>query len=251
MEEDELDISASARRSLMPWFDTKEELERWAIAQLLLAADEMRLHRELPRGWKHVQTKRKLRTSLHFVETTGTPTDTVLLFDIVPDGVTLNAGWTRGVQVSLTRHARERLHERVGHLVPELERQRRWLSATVDRALRGEGLSLTAPRWAASAPLRPGLGWTTRKLEGDEIALLVSAPHRTDGHWNIVTVLSRSTAISPLGRLVRRWQRGSRLVANRIKYRSAAPQRERSERAPVLGDVIAPPRRRRGYRGTR
>lgn len=232
----------------MPWFDSLDELERWAISQLLQAADEMRLLRSPPHAWRGVQAKKRLRASLHFVETTGPPTDVVLLFDLVPEGVTLNAAWTRGVDVGLTRHARARLHERVDHLEPDHDRQRLWLNATVDRALRSESLTLDAPRWAASAPLRPGFGWTTRQLAGDEIALLVAAPHHEGASWNIVTVLSKSTAISPAGRLLRRWKRGSRLLANRIKYRSAAPVRERATRPPRLGDISAPPFRRRSRR---
>lgn len=242
--EDELEISESARRSLEPWFDGFDEFEAWAIAQLLQAADEMRLLREPPRSWPPLQTKHRRRESLHFVETTGPPTDALLLFDLVPEGVTLRAGWTAGIEVRLTRHARERLHERVDHLVPDHERQLRWLRATVDRALRAESLTLDAPRWAASAPLRPGFGWTTRRLGGDEIALLVAAPHHEGGSWNIVTILSKSTGISLAGRVRRTWTRGARLVTNRIRYRSAAPVRERATRPPALGDVS--PHRRRG-----
>jgi hypothetical protein len=246
--EDELEISKSARHRLMPWFDDVDELERWAIAELLRAADEMRLHREPPAGWRDLPPRHPQRESLHFVETHGAPTDTVLLFDVVPEGVTLRAAWARSIEVGVTRHARERLRERIDELEPNPERQHRWLVATVDRALRTDGLSLDAPRWAASAPLRPGFGWVTRELRGDEIALLVGAPHHEGGRWNIVTVLTKSTAISPAGRLVRRWKRGSRLVFNRIKYRSATPVRERATRPPQLGDVSAPPFRRRRRR---
>lgn len=251
MEDDELIIAESARRRLEPWFDGFDELEQWAIDQLLQAADEMRLHRQVPDGWQHVQTSSRLRETLRFVETTGPPTDVLLLFNLVPEGVTLKAAWTHGVDVSLTRHARERLHERVDQLEPDPERQRLWLKATVDRALRAETLTLEAPRWAASAPLRPGFGWITRELAGDEIALLVAAPHSHGGSWNIVTILSRSTAISPAGRLLRWWKRGSRLVANRIRYRSAAPVRERATRVPALGDTSPRPFRRRGRHGRR
>jgi hypothetical protein len=246
--DDELIIAASARRRLEPWFDSFDELERWAIEQLLLGADEMRLHRQLPRAWKHVQTGRRQRPSLHFVECVGPPTDVLLLFDVVPEGVTLKAAWTHGIKVGLTRHARERLHERVDHLEPDHERQRLWLEATVDRALRAEALTLDAPRWAASAPLRPGFGWTTRKLRGDELALLVAAPHTEGGRWNIVTILSKSTAISPAGRLRRRWERGRRLVTNRIRFGTSAPVRERATRPPMLGDVSPPTHRRRARR---
>ncbi|MCW2924125.1 MAG: hypothetical protein JWM98_1529 [Thermoleophilia bacterium] len=246
--DDELEIRDAAERRLLPWFDTVDELERWAIDQLLVAADDMRLLREQPRAWGHVQTKKRLRESLHFVEAVGAPVDALLLYDVVPDGVTLEAAWTRGLEVRLSRHARERLHERVDELEPDPEQQRRWLSATVERALRDETLTLDAPRWAASAPLRPGFGWTTRMLQGDEIALLVAAPHYEGGAWNIVTVLSKSTAISPAGRLVRWWKRGSRLMKNRLHYGTPAPTREMATRPPVLGDVSPMPRRSRSRR---
>lgn len=230
-------------RRLLPWFDSPDELEQWAIRQLLAGADEQRLAREPPDGWREAQQVRRRRDSLYFLETSGPPTDAVLLFDLVPDGVTLRAGWTNGVPVRLTRHARERLHERIDQLEPDPERQIRWLRATVDRALRAETLTVDAPRWAASAPLRPGFGWVTRQLGGDEIALLVAAPHRAGGSWNIVTILSRSTAISPAGRVLRRWTRARRALANRVRYRRAAPVREQATQPPRLGDVSSPPPR--------
>jgi len=245
--EDELVISKSARGRLEPWFDSLEELEQWAIAQLLRAADDYRLLLEPPDDWV-IETKQKRRDSLHFVETDGWPSDILLLFDLVPSGVTLNAAFVRPIEVHLTRHARERLRERVDILEPDRERRRRWLNATVDRAVRADALTLEAPRWAASAPLRPGFGWTTRMLGSDEIALLVSAPHQQGGSWNIVTVLSRSTAISPFGRLARVVKRGSRLVANRIRYRSAPPVRKEATRPPRMGDTSPRPRRRSGPR---
>lgn len=237
-------IRASARRRLEPWFDRPEDLERWATDQLLRAADDFRLLRTPPEGW-HVQTNHERRESLHFVETDGPPTDALLLFDVVPSGVVLNAAFVHPIDVHLTRHARERLRERVDVLEPDRERRRRWLDATVDRAVRADALTLEAPRWAASAPLRPGFGWTTRMLGQDEIALLVSAPHHAGGSWNIVTVLSRSTAISPLGRVLRVIRRGGRLLANRIRYRSAPPVRRAATRPPRLGDTSPRPRRRR------
>lgn len=244
-EDDELEIERSARTALLPWFDSEADLEAWAIGELLRAADEHRLLRELPKGWSRVQAKRKLRPSLHFVETVDGPTPALLLFDLVPEGVTLRAGWTHPLKVGMTRHARERMHERMDKLEPDPQRQRRWLDATVDRAVRAESLTLKAPRWAASAPLRPGFGWAIRRLRGDEIALLVAAPSSKGGSWNIVTILTKSTAISPLGRAVRWWQRTSRALANRRHYGRPAPERERATRPPRIGDVTTPPRRNR------
>ena len=244
--EDQVDITNAARRALMPWFDSERLLEQWAIDQLLVGADQMRLLLDPPDGWDgEIQTRRKQADSWRYVETVGGAPEAVLLFDARPEAVTLRAAWTRCVRVGLTRHAQERLHERVDQLEPNYDRRRQWLNATVDRALRNEQLSLNAPRWAASAPLKPGLGWTTRKLRGDEIALLVSAPRQHGGAWNIVTVLTKSTAITPLGRVARLWKRGSRLVANRLKYRTASPVRAQATRPPVLGDTASPPRRRR------
>lgn len=252
MDDDDLEILDAAWRRLRPWFDTDDELERWATDQLLHAADEMRLLKQPPPGWPDTPKKKGVRESLRFVETVGAPTPATLLFEIVPHGVTLNAAWTRPIEVGLTGHARERMYERMAHLEPDAEQRRLWLNATVDRALRAGTLTLDAPRWAASAPLRPGFGWTTRMLGGDEVALLIAAPHTRNGSWNIVTVLSKSTSISTLGRLVRRFKRGRRLVANRIRHRSPAPVRERAERPPRLGDVsAAPPSRWRNQRGPR
>lgn len=249
MEEDELIITKSAQRALMPWFDSLDELERWAIDQILHAADEMRLLREIPEAWRHAQPGRRLRDSMHFVETVGPVPEALLLFDVVPEGVELKAGWTHKVPVRLTRHARERLAERVEELEPDPNFLRMWLNATVDRALRSDSLTLEAPSWAASAPLRPGFGWTTRTLAGDEIALLVAAPQHHGGAWKIVTILSRSTAISPAGRLLRRWKRASRALANNIRYRTPAPTRVTAERPPRFGDLSTP--RFRGRSGGR
>jgi hypothetical protein len=246
--DDEIAISESAARRLMPWFDSHEELERWAIDQLLHAAEEHRFLHEPPEGWHQMPTRHRRRETLRYIETVGPPPDAVLLFDIVPECVTLKAAWSRGVKVRITGHAAERISERIEHLEPDRERRRAWLQATVDRALRNDALTLEAPRWAASVPLRPGLGWTTRKLAGDEVALLIAAPHFEGGSWNVVTALSKSTGISPLGRVLRRWKRGRRLLANRIKYRSAEPVREKAVRPPSLGDVSRPPRRPRRRR---
>jgi hypothetical protein len=243
--EDELIITKSARRALEPWFDTFDELEQWAIDELLVAADEMRLLRDAPAGWPAEVSRKGLREALYFVEAGEAPTDIVLLYELIPDRVTLRAASVHPVEVHLTRHARERLHERVDHLEPNPERRRRWLTATVDRALRAQTLTLEAPSWAASAPLREGFGWTTRDLAGVEIALLVAAPHRDGGPWNIVTVLSHSSAISPFGRLSRVWKRGSRKVLNRLRYRGAAPVRTAATRPPRIGDVSPRPYRRR------
>ncbi len=242
---DELEIHASAKRSLMPWFDDEDALEQWAIDQLLAGAEDMRLLPDPPPSWNRIQTKHKRRASLRFVEGDGSPTDALLLFDLLPEGVTLRAAWTHPLEVGLSRHARERLNERFGPADRSAELQRHWLNATVDRALRSDSLTTEAPTCAASAPLRPGIGWVTRELAGDEVALLVAAPHREGGRWNIVTILTRSTAISPIGRLARRWKRGARLVANRIRYRSPEPVRDVATRPPRLGDVVAPQRRRR------
>jgi hypothetical protein len=250
VDDDELIITPSAQRALMPWFDDADALERWAIDELLLAADDRRLLTSQPKGWRHAQPRRGLRESMHFVETVGAVPEALLLFDVVPEGVQLKAGWTRSVPVRLTRHARARIDERVEQLHLDPHQFRTWIAATVDRALHGDGLSLDAPRWAASAPLRPGFGWTTRELDGDEVALLVAAPEHEGGPWRVITVLSQSTAISPVGRLLRRWKRGSRKVANRLRYRTPAPVRDRALRAAALGDLSAP-RPRGRYRGRR
>ncbi len=250
MDDDELIISASARRALIPWFDSDAELERWAIDELLHAADELRLVREIPPAWQHAQPGKALRDSMHFVETVGAAPEALLLFDVVKSGVQLKAGWTHKVPVRLTRHARERIDERVEQLHLDPHQFRMWIAATIDRALHAEGLSLDAPRWAASAPLRPGFGWTSRELDDDELALLVAAPEHEGGPWRVITVLSQSTAISPVGRLMRRWKRGSRAMVNRIRYRKPAPVRERAIRAAALGD-LSKPRPRGRYRGRR
>ncbi|MBC7460392.1 MAG: hypothetical protein H7287_03420 [Thermoleophilia bacterium] len=244
---DELIITKSACARLEPWFDSFDELEQWAIAQLLLAADEMRLLREPPADWVPISNK-PLRESLHYVLSDGPPSPIVLLYDVVKSGVVLNAAFTDPIPVHLTRHARERLHERVDQLEPDPQRRRRWLAATVDRALRADSLTLEAPSWAASAPLRQGFGWTTRKLAGEEVALLVAAPHYDGGSWNVVTVLSRSTAISIVGRFLRVWKRSTRLLGNRIRYRSAPPVREAATRPPRLGDLSRKPRRPHSFR---
>ena len=248
--EDELIITTSARRALIPWFDGDDELERWAIDELLHAADEQRLVRKIPKAWQHAQPGKQLRDSMYFVETVGAAPDALLLFDVVEEGVALKAGWTRKVPVRLTRHARERIDERVEQLHLDPHQFRMWIAATIDRALHGDGLSLKAPRWAASAALRPGFGWTTRELDDDELAMLVAAPEHEGGPWRVITVLSQSTAISPVGRVLRRWKRGSRALANRIRYRKPAPVRERAIRAAALGDLSSPrPRgRQRGRR---
>ncbi len=246
--EDELIITASARRALIPWFDDDDQLERWAIDELLHAADERRLVRKIPRAWDHAKPGRRLRESMYFVETAGDVPQALLLFDVVEEGVSLKAGWTRTVPVRLTRHARERIDERVEQLHLDPHQFRMWVSATIDRALHGDGLSLKAPRWAASAPLRPGFGWTTRELDDDEIALLVAAPEHEGGPWRVITVLSQSTAISPVGRVLRRIRRGSRALANRIRYRTPAPVRERAIRAAALGDISRPRPRGRHHR---
>ena len=83
----------------------------------------------------------------------------------------------------------------------------------------------------------------TRVLDGDELALLIAAPSHDGGEWKVVTVLSKSTAISPIGRLVRSWNRGTRAIANRIRYRTPAPERERATRPAALGDLSTPRRR--------
>jgi hypothetical protein len=243
--EDELTISKSAERSLEPWFDAFDDMGQWAVDELVDAADDMRLLDDVPEGWRGIEKPRK--PDLYYAEAVGPPTEALLLFQIQPQGVTLVSAYPRPITVHLTRHARERLHERVDKLEPNPERRRIWLNATVDRALRSDSLTLEAPSWAASAPLRPGVGWTTRMLNGDEVALLVSAPHHEGGSWNIVTILSRSTAISIVGRLTRRWKRGTRLLANRIRYRKPAPVRAAATRPPRLGDVM--PGRRRHRRG--
>lgn len=246
--EDELIITKSARRALIPWFDSFDELEQWAIGQILHAADEMRLHREIPSAWRHAQPGKRLRASMHFVETVGPVPEALLLFDVVPEGVQLKAAWTHRVPIRLTRHARERVDERVEQLDVDPNYLRMWLNATVDRALHTEGLTLDAPGWAASAPLRPGFGWTTRHLAGDELALLVAAPTHDGGEWRIITVLSKSTAISLVGRLLRRWKRGSRAFANNVRYRKAAPDRELAIRPAALGDLSKPRFRSRSSR---
>lgn len=250
MVEDELIINKSAFRALIPWFDDAAALERWAIDELLQAADEQRLVRQVPRSWQHAQPGKRLRDTMYFVESVGAAPEALLLFDVVEEGVALKAGWTRAVPVRLTRHARERIDERVEQLHLDPHQFRTWIAATVDRALHGPGLTLKAPRWAASAPLRPGFGWTTRELDDDEVALLVAAPEHDGGPWRVITVLSQSTAISPVGRILRRWRRGSRALGNRLRYRKPPPVRERAIRAAALGD-ISKPRPRGRYRGRR
>lgn len=250
-EDDEVEIAEAARRRLQPWFDDASSFEQWVVEQLLCAADELRMHRDPPGDWPDQLPSKRRRESLRFIESVGRGPDAVLLFDCRPERVLLRAAITRSVKVTLTHHARERMHERMDLLEPDAERQRRWLDATVDIALRNDLLTLEAPKWAASAPLKPGLGWTTRRLGRDEIALLVAAPHHDGGPWNIVTVLTRSTAFSLLDRVRRLWTRRRRRRANERRHGTPEPVRAQALRPPTFGDIAPPPPRTHGQRRRR